>query len=1130
MLCVVTEVTERVIGERRLRLLRDLAAHLGGVGDAQDSCRRAISVLAQYPLDIPFSALYLAAPAMQRLQLTASTRELNPQQLPVDAPLAGQKDAWLLSDALAEQRRQHLKELSKRGIRITASPWEESIEQALVLPVRGAGQERAAAFAIVGLSPRRSLDAAYLDFIDLVVGQIGSAIADAQSFEAERARAEALSEIDRAKTAFFSNVSHEFRTPLTLMMGPLEDALAGDAASMAPAIRRELEIAHRNGRRLMKLVNTLLQFSRLEAGRIQAAYEPTDLARLSAELASSFRSATERAGLQLELDCPPLHGATFIDRGMWEQIVLNLLSNAFKYTLNGSIRVAVSESPTHATLAVTDTGSGIPSEAVPRLFERFYRVDKAQGRSYEGSGIGLALVSELVKLHGGTIAVDSRPGIGSTFTVSIPLGRAHLPAEQVQDSERSSWTTAVTDTFAEEAAHWGSQHRDEALGAEASVCATPEGTVLLVDDNADMREYVGRLLSERFAVITACDGQEALERIAQGLPDLVLTDVMMPQLDGFGLLQALRAEGRTQTLPVILLSARAGDEAGVEGLHAGADDYLIKPFTARELLARVATHISLARLRRQAQQSIQSSEQARREAAEALTRELKYEAEELHRLFAQSPGFAAVLRGADFTFELANAAYFELIGPREIIGRPLLEALPEIATQPLIGLLRQVMNTGKPYNGRSMALPLSRRGDAELEVRYLDFVYQPLLDAAGAVTGVFVQGNDVTERKLAEDELKAAGLRLQESDRRKNEFLAMLAHELRNPLAPIQTASELLARMHPENSHGQQMAGIVRRQVKQLARLVDDLLDIARITEGRIQLERQPVELATAINQALETVQPLIREKHHRVVTSTATEPLYVDADPARLIQCLANILTNAAKYTDPFGQINIELRTEQAQAVVEILDNGVGIAPELLPRIFELFVQGDRTLDRSQGGLGIGLSVVQRLVEMHGGSVSARSDGAARGSSFQIRLPLIEAPGSRAIESRGAAVAARRVLVVDDNVDAADSLAMMLQLASHEVQSVYSAHAALDQVAKFNPDVVLLDIGLPHMDGYEVARRIRTQRKSAFLVAVSGYGQAEDKRRARAAGFDAHFVKPLDISELERLLHNLDRGRQVTL
>jgi PAS domain S-box-containing protein len=1125
MLCVVTEVTERVIGERRLGLLRDLAASLGGVDDAQDSCRRAIKVLAQYPFDVPFAALYLADKSSQSIRLIAGTSELDPLQLPGSATPQDSRGPWPLADALRKNERQHLRDLPAQGISIVAAPLHGLIEQALVLPIASAGQDGAAALAILGLSPRRTLDHAYLAFIELVLGQIASAVADAQAYEAERARAEALAEIDRAKTAFFSNVSHEFRTPLTLMMGPLEQALAADTRALAPAIRHELEVVHRNGQRLTKLVNTLLEFSRIEAGRIQAAFEPSDFAACSSELASTFRAAIERAGLRFELHCAPLAGTTYLDRGMWEQIVLNLLSNAFKYTLHGSIRVSVREDASHALLEVADTGSGIPPESMPRLFERFYRVANAQGRTHEGTGIGLALVYEFVKLHGGSVSVASEPGVGSTFTVSIPLGREHLPAEQVHEGVRPQWPLNSTHAIAEQAAHWvtpasASEPDQQTPGAVAA------GTVLLVDDNADMRDYVQRLLSPRFRVITAADGQAALQQIERTLPDLVLSDVMMPRLDGFGLVQALRADARTRSVPIILLSARAGEEAGVDGLLAGADDYLIKPFTARELLARVATHISMARLRQEAQQAVQRGEQVRREAVEALNRHLTEETEELHRLFEQSPGFAAVVRGPEFIFELANAAYFELVGPREIIGRPLLQALPEMAQQPLPGLLRQVIQNGQPHTGRSVPIGLSRRDHAALEVRYLDFVYQPLLDRAGRVTGVFIQGNDITDRKLAEDELKAASVRLRESDRRKNEFLAMLAHELRNPLAPIQNASELLARMHPEHSNSQQMAGIVRRQVKQLARLVDDLLDIARITEGRIQLERQPVELSGVITQALESVQPLIRERHHRVVTVSSTEPLYVNADLARLIQCVANILTNAAKYTDPSGQINIELRREQAIAIIEITDNGVGVTPELLPRIFELFVQGDRTLDRSQGGLGIGLSVVQRLVEMHGGSVTARSDGPQRGSSFQICLPLIAAPHARAIQDQRARVDARRVLVVDDNVDAADSLAMMLKLASHEVQSVYTAQAALEQVGSFDPEVVLLDIGLPQMDGYEVARRIKAQKRSAYLVAVTGYGQADDKQRAQAAGFDAHFVKPLEISSLEKLLANLERKR----
>jgi signal transduction histidine kinase/ActR/RegA family two-component response regulator len=369
------------------------------------------------------------------------------------------------------------------------------------------------------------------------------------------------------------------------------------------------------------------------------------------------------------------------------------------------------------------------------------------------------------------------------------------------------------------------------------------------------------------------------------------------------------------------------------------------------------------------------------------------------------------------------------------------------------------------------------------------------------------------------DALSGAEDALRNADRRKDEFLAMLAHELRNPLAPIRTASELLARLLPPDPKTQAVVDIVKRQVIHLTRLVDDLLDVSRITQGRIQLQRRPLELAPIVAQAMESVEQLLRDKRHKVVVTSCFEPLFVDGDGARLVQCVANLLTNAVKYTDASGEIRVELRSEPSSAVIVVADNGVGISKELLPRIFELFVQSERSLDRSEGGLGIGLSVVQRLVEMHGGQVVAESAGPGRGSSFEICLPTIAAPAESRIQPIRPSVEPKRVLVVDDNVDAAVALAEILQLDGHEAQAVYSAKGALEAIATFSPDVVLLDIGLPEMDGYEVAKRIRAGGSFVRLVALTGYGQAEDIQRTHSAGFDAHLVKPVDFAALERTI-----------
>ncbi len=440
----------------------------------------------------------------------------------------------------------------------------------------------------------------------MISGQIATAIQNVRAAEEERQRLEALAEIDRAKTAFFSNVSHEFRTPLTLMLGPVEDLLAKSYTGLSPAAKSQLELVNRNGNRLLRLVNTLLDFSRIEAGRMQAVYQPTDLAAFTLELSSVFRSATERAGLRLELNCPELLQPVYVDRNMWEKIVLNLISNAFKFTFEGEITVSLIQAGNQVELRVRDTGVGIPAHELPRLFDRFHRIENIRSRTHEGSGIGLALVQELVKLHGGTVRVESAIGKGSTFIVSVPLGNAHLPPERVGGTRTLATTAVGASPFVEEALRWlpdtelevaaEALPSDELIpvpcppGAGGDDASEKRPRILVADDNADMRQYLVRLLAERYEVEAVSDGEAALACAREHAPDVVLSDVMMPNLDGFGLLRALRADAETRTVPIILLSARAGEESRVEGMEHGADDYLIKPFSARELLARVQTH------------------------------------------------------------------------------------------------------------------------------------------------------------------------------------------------------------------------------------------------------------------------------------------------------------------------------------------------------------------------------------------------------------------------------------------------------------------------------------------------------------------------------------------------------------
>jgi signal transduction histidine kinase len=998
--CALTEDTQRVLGQRRMRTLRELAARTTGARTVEQACQAALDTLAQNLHDLPFTAIYLLEGEGDVARLAGTTgladgASVCPPAISLTSA-AGRPACWPLGRVAATGRAESVERLEDRCGRLQCGVWPDPPQSAIVLPVLQSGQDRMAGFLVAGISPRRVFDDDYRGFTDLLAGQIATAVADARAYEEERKRAEALAGLDRAKTTFFSNVSHEFRTPLTLILGPLEDALAEPGGSLPPAQRERLEIAHRNGLRLQKLVNTLLDFSRIEAGRVQASYEPTDLAAFTAELASNFRSACEKAGLRLVVDCPPLAEPVYVDRDMWEKIVLNLVANAFKYTLDGGIEVGLRRADGQVELTVRDTGTGIPADEMPKLFERFHRVEGSRGRTQEGSGIGLALVRELVKLHGGEVRAESTYGAGSVFTVALPLGKAHLPADRISAARTLASTALGAAPYVEEALRWlpelsaagptgrpGEILLDGRDGAPRPPAHAPgeRPRILLADDNADMRDYVRRLLAAQYDVRAVADGQAAWAAAREAAPDLILSDVMMPGLDGFALLRRLRAEPRTQDVPVILLSARAGEESRVEGLEAGADDYLVKPFGARELLARVQGHLQLARLRRQAQEALRQSE-----------------------------------------------------------------------------------------------------------------------------------------------------AQLRDQDRRKDEFLATLAHELRNPLAPLRNALQILKMPRVDPDTVERSRAMMERQVQQLVRLVDDLLDVSRVMRGKVVLRTEAVELAAVVARAVETAQPLVEAQRHELTVEVPDEPLPLQADAVRLAQVVGNLLTNAAKYTEPGGRIRLTARRHGNEAVLRVRDSGIGIAADMLPKVFELFVQADHAATRAQGGLGIGLTLVKNLVAMHGGSVTADSPGLGQGSEFTVRLPLAdrkEEPGdsgSREGLPGPLPGSGRRLLVIDDNRDAADSLATLLRLAGHEVRVAHDGPAALELTKVYRPEVVLLDLGMPGMDGYEVARRLRQQPglERVRLAALTGWGQQEERRRTAAAGFDHHLVKPVDPEALEELLVGL--------
>jgi PAS domain S-box-containing protein len=701
VLATVHEITEKVVGERRIVALRDLGAHIGEARTAEEACHIAAKTLAGHDKDIPFALLYLVETDGKYAHLAGAAgvsigEEISPQTVDLKEP---QDSLWPLAAVRQTEVMQVVERLEERFSSIPPGPWSDRPSTAVVLPIPSNKAHEPSGLLIVGVSARLKFDQLYKDFLELVRNQVATAIANARAYEEERRRAEALAEIDRAKTAFFSNVSHEFRTPLTLMLGPLEDTLA-DVEGLSLANRERLELVHRNALRQLRLVNTLLDFARIEAGRTEANYQPTDLASYTAELASVFRSAIEHAKLKLIISCGPLPDPVYVDREMWEKIVLNLISNAFKFTFEGEIEVSLRQRGEMVELAVRDTGVGIPADELPHMFDRFHRIRGMQSRTQEGTGIGLALVQELIRLHGGRIDVASTEKKGTTFTVSIPMGTAHLSANRIGATQPASTVTSVVlgaEPFVQEALSWlpennlplsrqssASDQLPLDPGKEGMMTPFEKPRILLADDNADMRHYIQRLLVQsNYLVESVPDGLAALQAARAHSPDLVLIDVMMPGLDGFGLLRELRAGESTATIPVIMLSARAGEEARVEGMEAGADDYLVKPFSARELLARIKAHLEIARIRNEAEEAI------------------NYRSAQFETLVNQAP-IGVYLVDADFRIREVNPLARPFFGNiPDLLGRDFGEVmhslLPSSYGDELVNIFRHTLETGEPY-------------------------------------------------------------------------------------------------------------------------------------------------------------------------------------------------------------------------------------------------------------------------------------------------------------------------------------------------------------------------------------------------------------------------------------------------
>ena len=966
MLCVVTEETDRLIGERRVGTLRDVASALAGAIAENEVFGALHEQLSRNQKDLPFTLTYLFdEDGAARLVSSSGIAPQHPLAPPHLDP--GAEFPWPARQILLHPATRLLQDLAaqRKAAPLPAGDWNKPARQVAVVPIKRPGQEQPAGFFVVGANPYRRYDTAYSGFVDLLAGQIAAGLGNARAYEAERRRAEALAEIDRAKTTFFSNVSHELRTPLTLMLSPVEELLA-PPGKLTPEDRELLSLIHRNGLRLQKLVNTLLDFTRIEAGRIQAVYQPTDLPRFTADLASNFRSAMEKAGLRFTIDCEPFPEPVYVDREMWEKVVLNLLSNAFKFTFEGHVGIALTSAGNAARLTVEDTGAGIPASELPHIFERFHRVAGAKGRTIEGTGIGLALVQELVALHGGSIAVVSEPSKGTTFTATIPFGAAHLPADKIGTAAAPAGSAPRSDAFVEEALRWLAQNgQKDGHGQNGEVIATPPTPppgspgsrverILVADDNADMREYITRLLQQRYRVEAVSNGEQALKAALAAPPDLILADIMMPVLDGFGLLKELREHPDTKTIPVIFLSARAGEESKVEGLAAGADDYLIKPFTSRELLARAAAHLAMRR-------RILDAEKALRESQATL------------RSFYDGSPF--------------------LMGVVELDGEHIAPVYCNRATVAFFGGAEH----GIP--GAMDAIWLQHYRQCQAEGGAVRFEYKHPRDPAPCWLNACVNflgygpsghprfsfiAQDVTDRKTQDELLQRSNEDLRQANSDLEQFAYSASHDMQEPLRQIAIYSQLLDKRYAYKLDGKasEYLGYCIEGAQRMGMLINGLLAYSQVTRTPDAPQKQ-----VAIAEVLETVKKNLSATIDETHACISNSPLpVVSGDAVPFVHLFQNLLSNALKYRGAEKPwIRIAAEKIPGYWRFSVADNGIGIPKEFQSQIFGIF---KRLHDRTEyPGTGIGLAICQKIVERCGGRIWVESE-VGRGSTFFFTLP----------------------------------------------------------------------------------------------------------------------------------------------
>lgn len=978
VLATVNEITEEIIGKRQMEMLRKLGKGISSTSSVSEVYAQTAMVLGENNFDVPFAFIYrIDAGSKACLDAIAGIPTDHPD-LPAEIDLTQDNALWGDLIRAAKEGALIVAENEQIKSQVPMGAWDSPPTQFAYVPIRQARRGAPIAIVTLALNPYRKFDESYSNFLQLIADQISSGVTSISAYEKEKQRAEALAELDKAKTIFFGNVSHEFRTPLTLMLGPLDDLLAQKQVEIA-ADREVVSLIHRNGLRLQKLVNTLLDFSRIEAGRMQMLFKPTDISKITSDIASNFTSATAKAGLEFEVDCPSLPELIYLDEEMWEKIVLNLLSNAFKFTFEGKIAVRLSMLPDAAELRISDTGIGIAREDQELIFERFHRVSQARSRSFEGSGIGLALVNELIKLHGGSIRVQSEPGEGTAFIVRIPHGKAHLPAEQVQqDADKQPSRTLKANVFLEEALRWFPdevrQHATADLKTRKQASEKP--TIILADDNADMREYIKGILNDYCNVYTVVNGKQAFELAKEIKPDLVLSDVMMPELDGFELLGLLRQDLSLKTTPVIMLSARAGEEAKIEGFQSGADDYLTKPFTRNELIARVNSNIQLSNIRKEIEEAIRQSE-SRLRALVIATSDV---------IYRMSPDWT-VMRQLDGRSFLQNT------------GEPLSNwqdkyIHPKDQAR-VWGVIQDAIRTKSVFQLEHQVI----RADGTLGWTLSRAV--PILDRQDEIIEWFGAASDISDRKLHEAELERrvenrtkelnevnSALKVSNDDLQ--QFAHVASHDLKEPVRKIKTFTyRLMDDMDiPISEKGRSYLNKILSSAERMSTMIDGVLTYSSLNGANLVLEE--VDLNLIIEDIRSDLELLIQQKNGSIRYSAL--PVLVGGR-ILLYQLFYNLISNSFKFSHPQRpqEIDINWQLDESNSsprhVITLKDKGIGFEPEFNELIFETFYRLN-TKDQFDG-TGLGLSLCRKIIERHNGTI--RAEGRlGEGAIFTIEIPVL--------------------------------------------------------------------------------------------------------------------------------------------